>query len=351
MNKKTLFAANVEIRKGQMITGKTARPGAIPVIAGGKSPAYYHDKANRFAHTITISGSGASAGYLAFHELPIYASDCSTIEAGEGYDLKYLYYALLAKQAEIYAAQTGGAQPHIHPKDLAPIECNFPPLAEQQKIAAVLSDIDALIETQEALIAKKKDVKTATMELLLTGRKRLPGSGRWITKKLSQLANLYQPQTIGSKMFTSQGHPVYGANGKIGLFNRYNHDAWQVVISCRGNCGSVNKTEPFSWINGNAMVVNFDENANVDKLFFYHALSHVDFSGLVTGSGQPQIVREPLNNLAIYFPESLSEQKKLAGIFADLDQLLEMEIDILLKIRQQKDAVMHNLLAGEIRLP
>ena len=81
----------VEISKGELITEKDAVSGSIPVIAGGKKPAYFHNRANRPGKTITISGSGASAGYVAFHEMPIFASDCSTIGEGQAYAVLFVF--------------------------------------------------------------------------------------------------------------------------------------------------------------------------------------------------------------------------------------------------------------------
>lgn len=117
----------VEIKKGQLITNDTRVSGDIPVIAGGKQPAYYHNTANRHGRTITISGSGANAGYVALYNTPIFASDCSTISEGSDYSLNFIYYQLMLKQQDIYKTQTGGAQPHIHPSDVAPIEIAIPP--------------------------------------------------------------------------------------------------------------------------------------------------------------------------------------------------------------------------------
>src|SRR3989344_1819414 len=72
---------NYEVEKGTSITEEQTRKGGIPVIAGGKQPAYYHNSSNREGYTITISGSGANAGYVSFFDKPIFASDCSTIKS------------------------------------------------------------------------------------------------------------------------------------------------------------------------------------------------------------------------------------------------------------------------------
>ena len=162
-----------EIRKGQLITDSTRVDGYIPVIAGGKKPAYFHNKPNRIGKTITISGSGASAGYIAFHDYPIFASDCSTIEESENYSIEFLYYLMQLLQEKIYKMQTGGAQPHIHPSDLNPIVIPFPKKAEQTRIATILSDMDTEISALETKLEKYKKVKLGMMQNLLTGKIRL----------------------------------------------------------------------------------------------------------------------------------------------------------------------------------
>jgi type I restriction enzyme S subunit len=164
----------VDIQKGELITEKNAVPGSIPVIAGGKKPAYFHNRANRFGSTITISGSGASAGYVSFHQTPIFASDCSSIGQGENFAVEFIYLALLLNQNRIYKAQTGGAQPHIHPSDLRPLSIAIPSnKTEQIAIVAILSDLGAEIAVLEKKVAKARALKHGMMQELLTGTIRL----------------------------------------------------------------------------------------------------------------------------------------------------------------------------------
>ena len=70
-----------KILKGTSITKKDTVEGKIPVIAGGQSPAYFHNEANRYDCVITISASGAYAGFISYFEEPIYASDCTTVQS------------------------------------------------------------------------------------------------------------------------------------------------------------------------------------------------------------------------------------------------------------------------------
>lgn len=163
----------VKIQKGQLITAKTLVPGDVPVIAGGKQPAYFHAVPNRLGRTITISASGASAGYVSIHDRPVFASDCSTIGEADGYSLDFVYFQLLLKQKLIFKAQTGGAQPHIHAKDLNPIPFFVPSVGEQVAIAETLRAMDAELIALGARRDKTRALKQGMMQELLTGRTRL----------------------------------------------------------------------------------------------------------------------------------------------------------------------------------
>jgi type I restriction enzyme S subunit len=211
--------------------------------------------------------------------------------------------------------------------------------------------VDALLGALDRLIAKKRDIKQAAMQELLTGQTRLPGfSGDWEVKRLGELAQLYQPQTIGQSVFTDDGFPVYGANGIIGYYDRYNHLSPQITISCRGNCGTVNRTQQYSWINGNAMVVNLDRNNEIDSNFMYHLLTAQDFSILVTGSGQPQIVRGPLSEFQIHLPATKAEQAAIAAALSDMDAELEALEQRRAKTAALQQGMMQELLTGRTRL-
>lgn len=163
----------VEIKKGSLITEKEAISGNIPVIAGGKNPSYFHNQSNRSGKTITISGSGANAGYVSIFFTPIFASDCSTISEGKNFVIEYIYYQLILNQNKIYKMQTGGAQPHVHPSDLTPLEISIPSYEEQKAVANILSDMDTELSTLEQQLAKARNLKQGMMQELLTGRIRL----------------------------------------------------------------------------------------------------------------------------------------------------------------------------------
>lgn len=165
----------VRIERGEAFKAGTAAPGTVPVIAAGRSPAAFTDRSNRAAPVVTISSSGASAGFVAYHPMPIFASDCSTISPNPRVDLSFVYYSLLLHQARIYQAQVGGAQPHVHAKDVYPLVVDVPPSVDEQRaIAVVLDDVEAEIVQLKASLLKAQHIWEGLTQQLLTGRTRLP---------------------------------------------------------------------------------------------------------------------------------------------------------------------------------
>jgi len=117
----------VEIKKGKNITKATAQKGFVPVVAAGLEPAYFHNQSNVTGPVITISASGANAGFVNIYSEDIWVSDCSYI-GSESTDFLYFYYCLLkSRQQEIFQAQKGAAQPHVYPKDLMRLPVAGPP--------------------------------------------------------------------------------------------------------------------------------------------------------------------------------------------------------------------------------
>ena len=162
------------IKRGQSLQSKDYKKGDVPVVAGGKQYAGYHNVANHIGNTITISGSGANAGYVALHTTPIFATDCSVIDEKENFDLVFVYFTLLNKQNDIYKLQSGGAQPHIYPKNIEEIVAAFPPTREEQNaIASILSAMDTEIASLEQKRDKYIAIKQGMMQQLLTGKIRL----------------------------------------------------------------------------------------------------------------------------------------------------------------------------------
>jgi type I restriction enzyme, S subunit len=114
------------VRKGRNITKETVNPGTVPVVAGGLSPAYFHDTSNAEGPVVTVSASGANSGYVNIYHSDIWASDCSYFSVSDNPQIFFLYCLLRAQQAEITTMQKGAAQPHVYPKDLERLTVLWP---------------------------------------------------------------------------------------------------------------------------------------------------------------------------------------------------------------------------------
>jgi type I restriction enzyme S subunit len=163
----------VEIQKGELITAATAQSGPYPVIAGGKEAAYFSSKYNREGLTITVSASGANAGYVALRNGAIWASDCSTISENPAVDLRFISAQMQVRQEKIYKSQFGGAQPHVRPKDLVSLEICLVPVERQREIGQILNVMDDELEALTEQVSKLRMVKEGMMQDLLTGKVRL----------------------------------------------------------------------------------------------------------------------------------------------------------------------------------
>ena len=142
-----------DVSKGSPITRDEVVKGTVPVIAGGQQPSCYHNAANRTGETITVSASGAYAGFVAYFDQPIFASDCSTIQPRDHRILsRFLFRLLKSKQADIYAMQVGMGQPHVYSKDLVKIQIPLPPLEVQQEIVAEIEGYQKVINGARAVL-------------------------------------------------------------------------------------------------------------------------------------------------------------------------------------------------------
>lgn len=163
---------SIIIEKGTALSSQNIEKGPIPVIAGGQTVPYYHKYWTHDVPCITISASGAYAGFVWLHSGKIWASDCSVIYT-RGYDLNFLYYCLKSQQNHLFYLQTGGAQAHIYPSEIRSLKIPNISLQEQQAIVQLLNinfqEIDLLCQK----LAKLEEQKKGLMQVLLTGKVRL----------------------------------------------------------------------------------------------------------------------------------------------------------------------------------
>ena len=225
----------------------------------------------------------------------------------------------------------------INTRNFSEVFVGLPSKSEQHKIATLLRLIDEHISTQNKIIEKLETLIKGIRNNIISKIK-----GDCIT--LQDIADIYQPQTIASTDLTEDGYLVYGANGIIGKYRSFNHEKEQICITCRGNtCGTVNFTEPKSWITGNAMVINTDNYAkNVNKRYLFHYLSSINFNSIISGSGQPQIVRQPLAKLKLILPV-LIIQNRIAECLDAMFAKMKNEQSFLQILQIQKSCLLSQM--------
>ena len=213
----------------------------------------------------------------------------------------------------------------------------YPYAKEQEKLNNFIFLLDERISTQNKIIDKLQSLIKGIRHDIF---KDIQGE----VLALSNIADIYQPQTISSSDLTSEGYWVYGANGIIGKYKEYNHETEQICITCRGNtCGTVNYTQPKVWITGNSMVINTDKyQRQVNKRFLFHYLSSYNFKSIVSGSGQPQIVRTPLEKIKVVLP-TIEKQVRIANSIDIVSEKINTESSVLRLLENQKQYLLRQM--------
>jgi len=160
----------VQVKKGKNITRAAAEEGMVPVVAGGLEPAYFNAAANAKGPVVTISASGANAGYVGIYLEDIWASDCSYISAEWTQHVYYFYCLLKARQRELFGLQKGAAQPHVYPKDLQRLAVTDPPSRLLQHFAEAVGPLFSLIANLAAQSRQLRAARDLLLPRLMSGK-------------------------------------------------------------------------------------------------------------------------------------------------------------------------------------
>ena len=144
------------MKRGTSATKGIMQEGNIPVISGGRQPAFYCNVSNRTGEVITIAGSGAGAGYVQYWNEPIFVCDAFSIQGNETLKTKYVYYVLTSIQEKIYSTKKGGGVPHVHISSIDKFEIPVPPLPVQEEIVRILDNFTELQAELQAELQKRK---------------------------------------------------------------------------------------------------------------------------------------------------------------------------------------------------
>lgn len=282
-------------------------------------------------------------------------------------------------QNEIKSTQTVGAQPKLALIKIRNFLVPLPPLPEQHAIATALSDVDTLITKLDQLIAKKRDIKQATMQQLLTGQTRLPGfSGKWEVKRLGTTATLkarigWQGLTTAEYLNTGDYYLVTGTDFKGGYIDwnnchyvdesRYKQDRYiqltkyDVLVTKDGTIGKVALVNDLyipATLNSGVFVIRPIDGAFHPEFFYYLLCSKLftEFlAQLSAGSTINHLYQKDFVDFRYKTPPTLSEQTAIATILSDMDAEITALESRRKKTRALKQGMMQELLTGRIRLP
>lgn len=328
---------------------------------------------------IAMDGSlvGRSFGALSERDVPaLLLQRVARVRSSE-VDVGYLKHWICSERftAHSDAVKTTTAIPHISPGDIRSFKVAVPPtILEQQQIGAALSDTDALIDSLEQLLTKKRQIKQGAMQELLTGKRRLPGfDGAWDTRRLGDIAELIKGSGLSKNETTSTGRRKCILYGE--LFTTYGQVIHEVVSQTNSSDGvesvSGDVLVPGSTttdgidlatasallesgvaLGGDINIVRPKSAESFDPRFLANYLTHVkkhEIAERAQGTTIVHLYGRDLSDLRLHQP-SLAEQTAIAQVMSDMDAEIATLESRLTKALTLKQAMAQALLTGRIRL-
>ncbi|EFJ7441361.1 restriction endonuclease subunit S [Escherichia coli] len=313
-----------ELKRGTSITKKDVIDGTIPVVAGGRTPAYYHNTSNRDGQTIVIAGSGAYAGFVSWWEEPIFVSDAFTVKPHNILLPRYCYHFLMNMQQQLHDFKSGGGVPHVYPRDVSPILIPIPcpdnpekSLAIQSEIVRILDKFTALTAELTAELNMRKKQYNYYRDQLLSFKE---GEVEW--KTLGEVAQFKRGTAITQKQTTPGEIPVV-ANGPIPTYfhSESNRQGETIVIARSGAyAGYVSFWDQPIFLT-DAFSVHSDLKI-VKPKFIYHVLQNKQehIHAMKKGAGVPHVRVKEFETYDIPIPP-ITEQDRIVSILDKFDTL------------------------------
>lgn len=325
----------------------------------------------------TIAANIGDVGIAAFETAA--TDSVIAISPHRGIEKRWLYHSLRKQKKIFEGLATQNAQLNINLEKLRPYSLAVPPLPEQRAIAGALGDLDALLGALEKLIAKKRDLKQAAMQQLLTGQKRLPGFiGKWEQKTIGELGEISGAGV--DKKIRSGEIPVRLVN-YLDVYKRnfiYSKDLSHVVSAppAQASRCSVRKGDifftPSSEVPYDIAVSAVAMEDIPDAAYSYHVVRlrlaeewDLSFRGYAfkshqfltqaaracEGSGVRYVITQSrFRQLFVWFPPTKEEQAAIGAVLSDMDAELAALEQRLAKTRALKQGMMQELLTGRTRL-
>ena len=223
-----------------------------------------------------------------------------------------------------------------------------PTEAEQRAIATALSDVDRLLGGLDRLIAKKRDLKQAAMQQLLTGQTRLPGfSGEWEVKRLGDVLKVRHGKSQHGITTPDGKYPILASGGEIGRTNAYIYDQPSVLIGRKGTIDSPQYADSPFWTVDTLFFTEISSEA--DAKFLFYKFTMIRWRSYNEASGVPSLNAKTIENIEVTMPPH-PEQTAIASVLSEMDGELAVLEQRREKTRALKQAMMQELLTGRTRL-
>ncbi len=346
------------VKKGESITKDKVTEGKIPVVAGGQQPAYYHNKSNRPGETITVSGSGAYAGFVNYFKEPIFASDCSTVQIKNILiSSKYIYLFLKFYQDKIYLMQKGIAQPHVYPKDIIKIKIPLPfsngkpDLKEQERIVSIL-------EKAEKIKTKGDNAGKLLDEYLKSVFNEMFYNKGFEEVKLGdeKYFEIIMGQSPAGTSYNKTGKGMPFFQGKKEFGEKYpSVEQWttepsklanpnDILISVRAPVGSINLANIKCCIGRGLASIRCKEDIKMDFVYSFLKVKEKEIENLGNGSTFKAITSGQLLGIKIPLPPLPLQQK-----FASIVEQIEKMKDKINQTKQNSEELFNSLMMKAFR--
>lgn len=352
------------IKKGKSITTTQRKEGNIKVVAGGRDYAYLHNEANRTADVITISASGAYAGFVNYWDEPIFASDCNTVQGDDKMQTLFLYNYLVSIQDYIYTLQRGAAQPHVYSEDIANIPIPDVNRDIQAKIVSECDAIDADCNNSRATVEACRNKISYIFENL-----EKECNGGISNVSLSDLVNIKnglnyvldndgeQYTIVGVKDFQDYFTPVVSELDTVRIHDELSEDykLQKDDILCVRSNGSKKLVGRFLYIGDIPEDTTFSgftlrlrlKNDEIYAKFLCYYLRTKKVREIMSrnskGSNIQSVNQKTLYSLAVPIP-SMDEQKRILQEVSDYEYQIQENQKIIQGCAERKKAVLKHYL-------
>ncbi|GAA8811241.1 restriction endonuclease subunit S [Helicobacter pylori] len=349
-----------DFQKGKSITKKAVTFGKVPVISGGRQPAYYHNEANRSGETIAISSSGVYAGYVSYWDIPVFLADSFSVSPKQKTLMpKYLFHYLTTQQDVIHATKSTGGIPHVYSKDLQNFLIPIPPLEVQQEIVKILDAFTELnTELNTELKARKKQYEYYQNMLLdfnginqnhkdakmsaKTYPKRLQTLLQTLApkgvefRKLGEVCDFQKGKSITKKAVTFGKVPVISGGRQPAYYhNEANRSGETIAISSSGVYAGYVSYWDIPVFLADSFSVSPKQKTLMPKYLFHYLTTQQDVIHATKSTGGiPHVYSKDLQNFLIPIPP-LEVQQEIVKI---LDQFSILTTDLLAGIPAEIEA-------------